>query len=128
MYVNFKLSISIADIEDENDELATALTEKYLGDADMGNFASMTPGLTDVSGLHKLQVEFEITIWFIEQLCSVLFLKAPTYEMMQYHSDHNANSYFYAFNFEGRNSLFTYIFIRDPPPIPHGMSIVSICQ
>jgi hypothetical protein len=24
------------------------LTEKYLGDAEMGNFTSMTPGLTDV--------------------------------------------------------------------------------
>lgn len=35
-------------IEDESGELAAQLTEKYLGDAELGNFTSMTPGLTDV--------------------------------------------------------------------------------
>ena len=45
----------MADISDETGELAAALTEKYLGNAELGNFASMTPGLTDVSGLYKLQ-------------------------------------------------------------------------
>lgn len=35
-------------IPDPTGELAAQLTEKYLGDAIMGNFTSMTPGLTDV--------------------------------------------------------------------------------
>jgi hypothetical protein len=35
-------------IEDESGELAAQLTEKHLGDAELGNFTSMTPGLTDV--------------------------------------------------------------------------------
>lgn len=42
---------SSLDIDDETGELAAALTEKYLADAEMGNFTSMTPGLTDVSYL-----------------------------------------------------------------------------
>ncbi len=40
------------DIDDPTGELAAQLTEKYLGTAEMGNFTSMTPGLTDV-GLTK---------------------------------------------------------------------------
>jgi hypothetical protein len=36
------------DIDDPTGELAAQLTEKYLGTAEMGNFTSMTPGLTDV--------------------------------------------------------------------------------
>jgi hypothetical protein len=42
------------DIDDPTGELAAQLTEKYLGTAEMGNFTSMTPGLTDV-GLTKYQ-------------------------------------------------------------------------
>lgn len=38
----------IIDIDDPTGELAAQLTEKYLGTAEMGNFTSMTPGLTDV--------------------------------------------------------------------------------
>ena len=37
------------DIDDPTGEIAAELTLKYLGDAEMGNFTSMTPGLTDVS-------------------------------------------------------------------------------
>jgi hypothetical protein len=37
------------DIDDPNGELAAQLTEKYLGTAEMGNFTSMIPGLTDVN-------------------------------------------------------------------------------
>ena len=33
---------------------------------------------------------------------------------------HNPNSYWYAFNYEGRNSLFIYLFLGNYPPIPHG--------
>jgi len=33
---------------------------------------------------------------------------------------HNPDSYWYAFNYEGRNSLFTYLFLGNYPPIPHG--------
>jgi hypothetical protein len=37
------------DIDDPTGELAAQLTEKYLGTAEMGNFTSMIPGLTDVN-------------------------------------------------------------------------------
>ena len=37
------------DIDDPTGELADQLTEKYLGTAEMGNFTSMIPGLTDVN-------------------------------------------------------------------------------
>ncbi|XP_032791458.2 cholinesterase 1 [Daphnia magna] len=89
-------------IDDPTGELAAQLTEKYLGTAVLGNFTSMTPGLTD--------------------MCSVLFLKGPTYETTKVVSQHNPNAFFYSFEYEGRNSLFTYLFAKNPPPIPHGVS------
>jgi len=88
-------------IPDPDNVLADQLTEKYFKGADMGNFTSMTPGFTD--------------------MCSVLFLKGPTYITAQYNAQHNPNTYWYSFNFEGRNSLFTYFFIKSDPPIPHGV-------
>ena len=42
---------SFADIDDPTGQIADDLTKKYLGSAEMGNFTSMTPGLTDVSKL-----------------------------------------------------------------------------
>lgn len=36
------------DIRDDTGALADAMVDKYLADAEMGNFTSMTPGLTDV--------------------------------------------------------------------------------
>ena len=39
----------VTDIADETGELAAALTEQYLGYAEMGNFESMEPGMVDVS-------------------------------------------------------------------------------
>ncbi len=39
----------IPGIADESGELAASLQEKYLVGAEMGNFESMGPGLTDVS-------------------------------------------------------------------------------
>lgn len=65
-------------------------------------------------------------MYLLVQMCSVLFLKAPTYETMQYHSDHNPNSYFYGFNFLGRNSVYDYAFALDPPPISHGNAKYSV--
>ena len=41
----------IPDIRDDTNVLAQSLTEKYMVGADMTNFTSMTPGLTDVSKL-----------------------------------------------------------------------------
>ncbi len=38
----------LLDIRDDTGVLADSLTDKYLYDADMGNFTSMTPGMTDV--------------------------------------------------------------------------------
>ncbi|XP_046631305.1 cholinesterase 1-like isoform X3 [Daphnia pulicaria] len=89
-------------IDDPTGELAAQLTEKYLGTAEMGNFTSMTPGLTD--------------------MCSVLFLKGPTYEMSQLVSQHNPNAFYYSFEFEGRNSIFNYLFAVNTPPFPPGVS------
>lgn len=48
LFITFHYLSSI-DIEDETGELAANLTEKYLAGAELGNFTSMTPGLTDVS-------------------------------------------------------------------------------
>ncbi|KAK4035777.1 hypothetical protein OUZ56_027860 [Daphnia magna] len=89
-------------IDDPTGELATQLTEKYLGTAEMGNLTSMTPGLVD--------------------MLSVLFLKAPTYETAQIVSQHNPNAFYYSFEYEGRNSIFEYAFAPNPVPIPHGVS------
>ena len=36
-------------VADPDGEIALSMTEKYLGYAEMGNFQSMIPGLTDVS-------------------------------------------------------------------------------
>jgi hypothetical protein len=54
-------------------------------------------------------------------MLSVLFLKAPTYETSQLVSQHNPNAYFYSFEYEGRNSIFTYAFAVNTPPVPHGI-------
>jgi len=89
-------------IRDDTGALADALVDKYMVGADMGNFTSMTPGLTDMLG--------------------VLFLKSPGYETVKLNYKHNPNSYWYAFNYEGRNSLFTYLFLGNYPPIPHGVN------
>ncbi|XP_046449413.1 juvenile hormone esterase-like [Daphnia pulex] len=88
-------------IEDESGELAAQLTEKHLGDAELGNFTSMTPGLTDLS--------------------SVLFIKEGTYENLQLISQHNPSAFFYSFEYEGRNSLCNAFFIGNQPPVPHGV-------
>ena len=55
-------------------------------------------------------------------MCSVLFLKGSTYETSQLASQHNPNAFFYSFEYEGRNSIYNYLFINSdsPPPIPHG--------
>lgn len=59
----------------------------------------------------------------------VLFIKSAGYETVRLNSLHNPNSYWYAFNYEGRNSLFIYLFdARIPPvdsPIPHGMTYME---
>ncbi|XP_046631314.1 cholinesterase 1-like [Daphnia pulicaria] len=89
-------------IDDPTGELAAQLTDKYLGTAEMGNFTSMTPGLTD--------------------MCSVLFLKGPSYEISQLVSQHNPNAFFYSFEYEGRNSIFNYVFAGNPPPFPSGVA------
>ena len=59
-------------------------------------------------------------------MCSVLFLKDPTWELIQLTSQYNRNSYFYSFEFDARNSLFIYLFPGDKPPIPHGSILVFL--
>lgn len=88
-------------IRDDTGALADAMVDKYLADAEMGNFTSMTPGLTD--------------------MCSVLFLKSPGYETVRLHSQNNPHAYWYSFNFEARHSMFTWLFVGNWPPIPHGV-------
>jgi len=53
-------------------------------------------------------------------MSGVLFLKESSYINAQYSAQHNPNTYFYAFNYEGRNSLFTYFFLNSGLPFPHG--------
>ncbi|EFX83387.1 hypothetical protein DAPPUDRAFT_240264 [Daphnia pulex] len=86
-------------IDDPTGELAAQLTEKYLGTAEMGNFTSMIPGLTD--------------------MCSVLFLKGPTYENSQLVSQHNPNAFFYSFDHADE---LIYLFIYPFPSIPPGLN------
>ena len=50
-------------------------------------------------------------------------LRTAGYETVRLHSLHNPDAYWYAFNYEGRHSLFTYRDFThgsDFPPIPHG--------
>lgn len=111
------------DIPDEDGSLAAELTETYLEGADMGDFNSMSPGLIDVNDMFLTQFRWPLVVisaFLFPQLLSVLFIKAPTYEMAQLVSASDP-VYFYAFNFLGRNSLFDYVFIRSPPPFPHGV-------
>lgn len=58
-------------------------------------------------------------------MSGTLFLKAPTYELIQLTSQYNPESYFYSFEYEGRNSLFGYLFVGNPPPVPHGKSFLK---
>jgi hypothetical protein len=53
-------------------------------------------------------------------MLGVLFLKSAGYETVRLNSLHNPDSYWYAFNYEGRNSLYIYLFAGNYPPIPHG--------
>ena len=53
-------------------------------------------------------------------MCSVLFLKAPTYDFAQAVSSYT-NTYYYSFNYLGRHSIYNALFVLDPPPIPHGV-------
>ena len=115
--------ITSIDIPDPTGEVAIQMQQKYLADAVMGNFTSMTPGLTDVkktiSCLWKVLIE--ILTWIVlEQICSVLFLKDPTWELIRLTSPYESNGFFYSFEFDARNSLYTYLFVGDRPPIPHG--------
>ena len=55
-------------------------------------------------------------------MCSVLFLKGSTYETSQLASQHNPNAFFYSFEYEGRNSIYNYVFSGNLPPIPHGFN------
>lgn len=53
-------------------------------------------------------------------MCGVLFLKDPTYQMIKNTHRYNPDSFFYSFEYEGRNSIFIYLFPNEKPPIPHG--------
>lgn len=88
-------------VEDPDGQIAKEYTEKYLGSAQLGDFQSMVAGLTDMTG--------------------VLFEKEGAYQTVQLHSKFNPNSYWYAFNYEGRFSLFNVLFAGHIPPIPHGV-------
>ena len=59
-------------------------------------------------------------------MCGALFLKGPTYETAQYNALHNPNTYWYSFNFEGRNSLFVYMFLNADIPFPHGIKAMHL--
>ena len=54
-------------------------------------------------------------------MTGVLFEKEGAYQTVQLHSKFNPNSYWYAFNYEVRFSLFNVLFAGHIPPIPHGV-------
>ena len=96
----------------------------------MGNFTSMTPGLTDVRENDNKFLIFQSLELFkngfickFRQLCSVLFIIESTYENLQLISQHNPSAFFYSFEYEGRNSFCNAFFIGNQPRVPHGMSI-----
>ncbi len=67
------------------------------------------------------------TCFAFDQMLSVLFLKAPTYETSQLVSQHNPNAFYYSFEYEGRNSMNDYSFASNPVPVPHGIySLISL--
>jgi len=89
-------------IPDDTGAVADALKSKYLSKTQLGNFTSMVPGLIDMTG--------------------VTFIKSAGYENVVLHSKHNPNSYWYSFDYEGRYSLYFYMYFGHWPPYPHGVS------
>ena len=60
-------------------------------------------------------------------MLGVLFLKSAGYETVRLNAQHNPDSYWYAFHYEGRNSLFIYLFASNPPnypPFEHGIHTI----
>jgi carboxylesterase type B len=91
-------------IRDDTGTFTDALIDKYFVGAEMGNFTSMTPGLIDMLG--------------------ALFLKQAGLETVRIHSKYQPNSYWYGFNYEGRLSLYPYLFPGEWEEFPwdHGVS------
>ena len=114
----------LLDIRDDTGVLADSLADKYLVGLDRRNFTSITPGLTDVCFIIIIDERSTSTNYkFHLQMLGVLFLKAAGYETVRLHSLHNPAAYWYAFHYEGRHSLFQYLFVSNPlnyPPMPHG--------
>lgn len=65
------LKHTFADIRDDTGALADALTDKYLADAEMGNFTSMTPGLTDVRIVLHGQFQWKTKYFFVDVQCFI---------------------------------------------------------
>lgn len=53
-------------------------------------------------------------------MCSVLFIKESAYETSQLISEYEPNTFFYSFEYEGRNSMCNIYFVGDQLPIPNG--------
>ena len=56
------------------------------------------------------------------QIFSVIEMKAPTYEYAQALSDWAPKTFYYAFNYLGRHSIYDIVFVTNKPPIPHGVT------
>lgn len=78
-------------LKDPNYWLVDSIINKYIKSETVGNFTNMTPGIIDFLGS--------------------IFLKGPTYHKVQLNSRVN-NSYYYAFNYRGKNTMWD--FIGDP--------------
>ena len=68
----------------------------------------------------QLKKNDKVTELICRQMCSVIFIKEGSYETVREHSRFNPAAYWYSFDYEGRWSLFPYIFFGKEPPIPHG--------
>ncbi|XP_046395291.1 juvenile hormone esterase-like [Ischnura elegans] len=75
-------------LEDPNYWLTDSLLGQFLNPDIMGNFIEMCPGMIDVLGS--------------------VFLKGPQHRLVQLHSKRN-NSYLYAFDYEGKTSMWSAI-------------------
>lgn len=95
--------IKMSGLPGQSDDLAEALRNDYLGDIDMSNLRTATPGLIDLTG----NIMAKLPAWRIAQVM-------PSPNM----------AYFYAFDFQSKDSLFdTYFTCEDPDPIfDHGVT------
>ncbi|KAF4532445.1 hypothetical protein B566_EDAN019120 [Ephemera danica] len=86
-------------VQDQGESVSAIMEKSHFGQANMGNYTAITPGLVDYFGN--------------------MFLKGPAYEQAQYNSK-VAPTYLYGFHYFGDRSVWS--FIGDPDVITGGVN------